>query len=307
MGWDREQYREDVLKPARQAGNVPPADLYVRYGLPADLHDPALFAERITEVVDFWRELTKGHSYDRLAEMLIAEHHALERSRRLTLDRFAELHAHARREQMERLTRLADAEAGAATHVGPAAVARIHKALGGAVTEAEIEVALSRSGVRIVREFPDLPTAPHPKQASLSQYLRQLNRALSAAVVFEDAVPKGFQVLSGFRLTDGRRLDEAAIAAAGSRVSALPYSDPAKTPSENVLAILRAAARAPGNLDALLLSEIVEWLRPLASSGFVQRAIATQATRARPRAERGRAHRSRPAGRQHLRDPAPAS
>ena len=277
MGWDREQYREDVLKPARQAGNVPPADLYVRYGLPTDLHDPALFAERITEVVDFWRDLTTGHSYDRLAEMLIAEHHALERARRLTLDSFAGLHAHARREQMERLTRLADAEAGAATHVGPAAVARIHKALGGAVTEAEIEVALSRSGVRIVQEFPDLPTAPHPKQASLSQYLRQLNRALSAAVVFEDAVPKGFQVLSGFRLTDGRRLDEAAIAAAGSRVSALAYSDPAKTPSENVLAILRAAARAPGDLDALLLSEIVEWLRPLASSGFVQGAIATQA------------------------------
>ena len=138
-------------------------------------------------------------------------------------------------------------------------------------------MALSRSGVRIVREFPDLPTAPHPKQASLSQYLRQLNRALSAAVVFGDAVPKGFRVLSGFRLTDGRRLDEAAIAAAGSRVSALPYSDPAKTPSENVLAILRAAARAPGDLDALLLSEIVEWLRPLASSGFVQGAIATQA------------------------------
>ena len=111
MGWDREQYREDVIKPARQAGNVPPADLYVRYGLPTDLHDPALFAERITEVVEFWRDLTTGHSYDRLAEMLIAEHHALERARRLTLDSFAELHAHARREQMERLTRLADAEA----------------------------------------------------------------------------------------------------------------------------------------------------------------------------------------------------
>ena len=84
-------------------------------------------------------------------------------------------------------------------------------------------------------------------------------------------------MLSGFRLTDGRRLDEAAIAAAGSRVNALPYSDPARTPSENVLAILRAAARAPGDLDALLLSEVVERLRPLASGGFVQRVIATQA------------------------------
>jgi len=25
--WDREQYRLEVLEPARQAGNVPPADL----------------------------------------------------------------------------------------------------------------------------------------------------------------------------------------------------------------------------------------------------------------------------------------
>lgn len=279
MSWDRERYLADVLKPARRAGNVPPPDLYVRYGLPNDLHDPALFAERIAEVVAFWQELTTTHThtYIRLAETLIAAHHDLERSGRLTLDSFAELHADARREQTERLTRLADAEAGAATHVGPAAMARIYKALGGAVTEAEIEVALSRSGIRIVREFPDLPAAPHPKYANLSQHLRQLGRALSAAVVFGDAVSRGFRVLSGFRLTDGRRLDEGAIAAAGSRVNALPYSDPARTPSENVLAILRAAARIPGDLDALLLSEVVERLRPLASGGFVQRVIATQA------------------------------
>ena len=40
MPWDREQYRLEVLEPARQAGNVPPADLYVRYGLPSDISDP---------------------------------------------------------------------------------------------------------------------------------------------------------------------------------------------------------------------------------------------------------------------------
>jgi hypothetical protein len=274
---DREQYREDVLKPARQAGNVPPPDLYVRYGLPSDLRDPAAFADRIAEVVGYWQQLTTQHTYARLAETLIAAHRDLEHSGRLTPDRFAELHADARREQMQRLIPLAEAEAGAATHVGPAAVARIRLALGGAVTEAEIEEALSRSGVRIVREFPALPTAPHPKQANLGQYLRQLGQTLSAVIVFEDSVSRGFQVLGGFRLADGRRLDERAIAAARSRVNALPFSDPAKTPSENVLAILRTAERTPGELDALLLSEVVERLRPLANSGFVQRAVATQA------------------------------
>ena len=99
----------------------------------------------------------------------------------------------------------------------------------------------------------------------------------SAAVVFGDAAGKGFRVLGGFRLADGRALDDEAIAAARDRVDAMSYTDPAKTPSENVLAILRAAARKPGELDALLLSEVVERLRPLARSGFVQRVIAAQA------------------------------
>ncbi len=40
MSWDRERYLADVLKPARRAGNVPPPDLYVRYGLPDDLLPP---------------------------------------------------------------------------------------------------------------------------------------------------------------------------------------------------------------------------------------------------------------------------
>ena len=99
----------------------------------------------------------------------------------------------------------------------------------------------------------------------------------SAAVVFGNEAGQGFRVLGGFRLADGRALDDEAITAARGRVDALPYADPAKAPSENVLAILRAAARKPGELDALLLSEVVERLRPLARSGFVQRAIAAQA------------------------------
>ena len=55
MGWDPEKYRLEVLEPARQAGNVPPADLYVRYGLPGDISDARAFAKRIAEVVDYWR------------------------------------------------------------------------------------------------------------------------------------------------------------------------------------------------------------------------------------------------------------
>ena len=277
MTWDRERYLAEVLEPARKAGNVPPPDLYARYGLPASISDQAAFARQVANVVAFWRELKSRRMYARLADTLIAAHAELEQAGRLTLRSFAERHSDARREQLDRLTRLAEAEAGAATHVGPGAVARLRSALGGAVSEAEVAAALGKAGVRIVEEFPALPAAPHPKQADLARHLAQLGVWPSAAVVFGDAAGKGFRVLGGFRLADGRALDDEAIAAARGRVDALPYADPAKTPSENVLAILRAAARKPGELDALLLSEVVERLRPLARSGFVQRAIAAQA------------------------------
>ena len=204
-------------------------------------------------------------------------HAELQQAGQLTLTSFAERHADVRRVQLERLTRLADAEAGAATHVGRATARRLRRALGGAVSEADVIEALGRAAVRIVDEFPELPPAPHPKQADLARYVAQLGVRLSAAVVFGDAVGRGSRILGGFRLADGRGLGETAITEAGNRVAALPYSDPAKAPSENVLAILHAAARKPGDLDALLLSEMVERLRPLARSGFLQRVIAAQA------------------------------
>ena len=277
MPWDREQYRLEVLEPARRAGNVPPVDLYVRYGLPGHLSDPAAFSVRIADVLAYWRELKTRRTYARLAESLLTSHAELERAGRLTLGQFAEWQADAQREQMERLARLAIAEAGAATHVGPVTVARLRGALAGTVTEEQVRAALRAQNVQVVGQFPELPAVPHPKLASLAQHVQLLGLRLSPEAVFGDAVRSGFRVLSGFRLADGRPLTEREVIDARRRVDALPYSDPAKTPTENVLAILRAAARQPAELDLLLLSEVTERLRQLADSGFVQRAIATQA------------------------------
>jgi hypothetical protein len=277
VAWDRNQYLADVLEPARKSGNVPPPDLYARYGLPTDVSSQAVFEQQVADVLAFWRELKSRRMYARLAETLIAAHAELERAGPFTLKDFAERHEDARRAQLQRLTHLAEAAAGAATHVGRATVVRLRIALGGAVSEGEVTEALRKAGVRIVDEFPNLPAGPHPKQADLARHLQQIGAALSAAVIFGPAAVRGFRVLGGFRLADGRTLDEAAIATARHRVDLLPHTDPTKAPSENVLAILRTAARRPGELDALLLSEVVERLRPLARSGFVQRAIAAQA------------------------------
>jgi len=162
--WDRERYRLEVLEPARQAGNVPPADLYVRYGLPSDIANPAAFGQQVHEVIDYWRELRSSRVYARLADALIARHAELAPDGPLTLEKFTQRHAQAHREQTDQLARLADAEAGAATHVGPATVARLRSALGRSVTDAEVTEALQRAGVRVVAAFPQLPAAPHPKQ-----------------------------------------------------------------------------------------------------------------------------------------------
>jgi len=277
LRWDPEQYRLEVLEPARRAGNVPPADLYVRYGLPGDISDARAFGERIAEVLAYWQALRTKRTYARLAETLIASHAELDRGGRLTLAKFAERQADAHRKRTEQLSGMADTEAGAATHVGPVTVARLRGALGGSVTEAEVRDALRKAGARVVEEFPELPARPHPKLADLTQHVQLLGLRLSPEVIFGDAMFSGFRVLNGFRLADGRRLDEAAISDARCQVDALPHWDPTKTTKVNILAILRGAARNPEELNTLLLSEITERLRPFADGGFVQRAIAAQA------------------------------
>ena len=101
MSWDRERYLAEVLEPARKSGNVPPPDLYARYGLPAGLSDQAAFARQVADVVAFWRELKNRRMYARLADTLIAAHAELERAGRLTLRSFAERHEDAHREQLD--------------------------------------------------------------------------------------------------------------------------------------------------------------------------------------------------------------
>ena len=111
MSWDRDRYLADVLEPARKAGNVPPPDLFARYGLPAGVSSEAAFERQVADVLAFWRELRGRRMYARLAEMLLAAHAELERTGRLTLKGFAERHEDAHRAQLQRLTHLAEAEA----------------------------------------------------------------------------------------------------------------------------------------------------------------------------------------------------
>ena len=275
MSWDQEKYLKEVIEPARKAGNTPPRDLYVRYGLPRTVSGQKAFEERIDEVVAYWQTLKSKRTYTRLAETLIAKHAELDRSGRLTLQKFIELDADTHRKQTDELSGLAKSEADRATHVGPDAVARLHGALRGAVTEAEVREALRKAGVRVVDELPGLPAKPHPKLADLLRTVELLDLRLSPEAVFGSGALAGFRVLGGFRLRNGELLTEEAIGAARRRVDEWAHSNPAKTPTRSLLAILSGATRNPAELNLLLLSEIIERLRGFAA--FTQRAIAGQA------------------------------
>src|SRR5918999_4707766 len=136
MPLDRDRYRREVMDPARRAGNVPPVNLYVRYGLSGEEPDSQAFDARVAEVVAYWQELKNRRTHASLAEALIAAHAELERTRQLTPEAFAALQEDARQEQLTRLTRLAEAEAAVATCVGPAAGARVGEVAGGGGTRA---------------------------------------------------------------------------------------------------------------------------------------------------------------------------
>jgi PAS domain-containing protein len=271
VAWDREAYRRDVLEPARQAGNVPPADLYQRYGLAgqaAEAGDEDAVAGQLARVVAYWRELRSDLVLRTLAGRLLVAHDELERDGPLSADRLGQLHEQYLKQLRDRLADYAKALASEQTVAGPDTVAKLVSVLGGSVTNADVEAALQGAGVRVVDAFPALPATPHPQQRALLPYLDDLGLQLSAEIIFGEDVRRGFRVLDGFRLSDGRRLNQAALVGAKLAADRQAFADLAKDRVQKALTSMSRAAGTPGGLDALLLSEVVERLRQLIRLGL---------------------------------------
>ena len=271
MAWDRDAYRRDVLEPARQAGNVPPADLYRRYGLPAGAAGAAgrdAVARCLAQAVAYWRELRSDLVLRTLASRLLVAHAQLEHSGPLTADRLAQLHKQHRELLRGRLARYAQAVAGEQAVAGPDTVAKLVSVLGWSVTDAAVAAALRDAGVHVVQAFPVLPGTPDAQLRVLLPYLDDLGLQLSAEIIFADDVRRGFRVLDGFRLSDGRRLGEAELASAKLEADRRPFTDRAKERIQKALTSMGAAARSAGGLDALMLSEVVERLRQFIRLGL---------------------------------------
>lgn len=75
MTWD-EDYKREVLEPARAAGDQPPEDLRIRYALSEPLV-PAEVTARVKQVRQCWRRARGQLKYRKLVDRLEAEHRAL--------------------------------------------------------------------------------------------------------------------------------------------------------------------------------------------------------------------------------------
>jgi hypothetical protein len=271
MAWDQQRYRREVLDPARRSG--PPADLFVRYGFRGGLPSGTAFRTQVAEVVGLWKSLRSKPGWGKLIDGLLAQHTELERGQELTPAAFQ---ARRQRQQAEVSQRLAALISGEnASHVGPATLARLRDAAGAG--EDQVRQALTAAGITVVDRLPDLPLSPPRGYPQLGPELQILGLKVSAEVVFgTETVRKGFRVIGGFRLADGRRMTDRILEDAARNASALPHTDARKTPTEALLAVLKSAERE-GRLDELLLWEVIGPLRKDVVAGFGQKGIANQA------------------------------
>ncbi|GLW61877.1 hypothetical protein Arub01_01210 [Actinomadura rubrobrunea] len=284
--FDKDAYRRAVLDPARALGNTPPPDLLVRYGLRGSPRPgPAELDEHLAQVVAYWRTLKQQkRTYAKLVDALLAGHSELARAGLLTWEG---LNEETRRRVAAAEDRLAETVRGLATTtslISRAAFDHLVADTGGACSEARVRKVLADHGVGVAERSWELPDAgPLPAYRTLRDALGKLGLRLSAeAVVGADAVRRGFRLRDGFRLTTASAAGPAGpltedMIAAAIRRSAGRARDEGKAATDGVLSVLAEAAREPGRLDALLLWEVMEILRPQAEAGLPAKVLAARA------------------------------
>ncbi len=281
---DKDAYRRRVLEPARAQGNRAPADLLARYALrpSAPLREDAL-EEHLAEVVAYWRTLKQQKKvYAKLIDALLIAHGELDRRGLLTWDG---LNDETRRRAEDAAARLRAAVATlAGTTISRAAFDHLVSDTGGACSESDVRKVLAEHKVVVIERSWELPSGPPPPAyRTLRTALGQLGLRLSAeAVVGTDTVRRGFTLRDGFRLTTASAVGPAGPLTKDMITEVMGRSagrarDEGKAATDGVLSTLAEAAREQGRLDALLLWEVMEILRPHAEAGLPAKLIAEQA------------------------------
>ncbi|HEV7931241.1 MAG TPA: hypothetical protein VGP70_02780 [Actinomadura sp.] len=288
--WD-EDYKRDVLEPAREAGDQPPEDLLLRYRLAEPL-SPGEIPAQVKRVRQCWRRARGQLKYRKLIDRLEADHRELaplftaaERGDlgplRARLRGGAERAAHRRTEAKARLV---DA-AGPLRMLGPRELEGIARS--GGVSRAELE-SLVRAERIEVREPDPLPaSAPYQGYVKARESLAVLGHRHLADFLFGDRMEGPMRVLGGFH-APGVRLDASIVTAVSEQWARRPR-DTTSTNAGTILVALRSALGEPaphgggnagGNgggegdrLAGLLLYDLVDRLRERRRERASERAL----------------------------------
>lgn len=281
MPFDQAAYRKTVLEPAKRAGNAPPADLLVRYGLTnSDLKSDNAFNARVAEVSNYWRNLNAGNNklFKKLLQALLAAHAELERRGELTPKAFRERQDAAVAAARARLGRKVSTIAESVTCIPLTTLERLVEDGDGLLGEREVREALRKQGVSVIDPPWEIPAGPPlPAARALPDHVRVLGLRLSIELVLgAEGMRAGFSVKGGFRNKANETIGPSTLEQARKNMATRPH-DERKTASDNVIALLTKALETRGKLEQLLIWEIAGILRPDIAAGLPVRAVAQTA------------------------------
>ncbi|HEU5158707.1 MAG TPA: hypothetical protein VFU43_17040 [Streptosporangiaceae bacterium] len=274
-----DEYKQQVLEPARAAGDQPPEDLRVRYRLREPLR-PAEVAAAVKEVRQCWRRARGQLKYRKLIDRLEADHRALvpvfDAAAQGDLgplqSRLRAAQASTARRRVEAKAWLLDA-AGALGLLAPADLEGLAKANGVPVTE--LGELAAGAGIE-VREPDPLPVvSPYQAYPRVREALDVLGHRHLPDFVFAGRAGGAMRVLDGFH-APGARLDAAAVAVVTDRW-ARHARDSSATHADTVLVALKLMIKQ-GRLDEFVCYDIAARLRERHRRRASERALLRYAT-----------------------------
>ncbi|MEV5409273.1 hypothetical protein AB0K60_10620 [Thermopolyspora sp. NPDC052614] len=256
--FDERRYVQEVLEPAREADNTPPADLRVRYALREPLR-PAEVTETVRLVRQCWRRHRGMLKFKRLINRLEADHARLAPVFAAAADDdLGPLRKALREAGRQADARLADARrrlddaAGRLRLMAPEVLSSVVASTG--VGRAEAERLVAELSIE-VREPDELPAvSPYPGYGRARDALDTLGARHLAHFAYGDRCA-GMRVLDRFRVPGGEPLAHALDGTAAEW--ARRPRGPSTTSADTVLAALRAAP----DPAALIRYDIVTRLR----------------------------------------------
>jgi hypothetical protein len=280
MDFDAEEYRKQVLDPARRRGNVPPADLFVRYGVDAAArYNGAAFAAHVEDMAKHWRALKQKRVYAKIAQVLLAGHAELAGAGELSWAGFDKRLRADRARERPRLEQRVQGLADGIPCISRSRLDALLDTFGGLWDEKSVAAVLRRLKIDVIEQPWELPPPPAGnKHKDLAANLTVLGLRLAAELVLgTEAVRKGFRLRGGFRLASaGPALTVEEIQRVRATL-AERTQDERKTAKDNVLTILLNAAKVPSGLEALLVWELAELLQPLVATRLPVRVVADEA------------------------------